>query len=409
MHNLSFNYIYSKPDSSMWFAQNALTLSKKAGYAKGEIRSMNDIGNTLNNSGNYSKALEILLEALQKAEELKDQNMQATTLGNISENYMGQGDYREAINYTFRSLAIDLANHDSLYLVIDYENLGDYYEKNNQADSALIYENQAYQLNLQVKNTDQMGSILNSLGNIQARLGNDDIALPLFRKSVVVDELVDNPTYASQSFFNIAKLYQRAGKQDSVFFYLKSSYAEGQKASYQQGMLNAAAMLVALYEKDSNDSTLKYLKLSVAIKDSLFSQGKVKQVQSLTFAEQLRQQEIEELKQTQAEDRKHNLQLAGIGAFIPLFFGIVLLLSRRKTKPRTIEFMGLLGLLLLFEFISLFIHPYIMKWTNNTPVFMLLILVAIAALLVPSHHKLQEWIKEKLAHKIKISPGAVSK
>ena len=60
----------------------------------------------------------------------------------------------------------------------------------------------------------------------------------------------------------------------------------------------------------------------------------------------------------------------------------------------------LIALLLLFEFISLFIHPYISEWEHHNPILMLLTLVAIAAVMVPLHHKLEDTIKEKLAHKI---------
>jgi len=59
-----------------------------------------------------------------------------------------------------------------------------------------------------------------------------------------------------------------------------------------------------------------------------------------------------------------------------------------------------IALLLLFEFISLFIHPYISQWEHNNPVLMLLTLVAIAAVMVPLHHKLENVVKEKWAHKI---------
>ena len=89
--------------------------------------------------------------------------------------------------------------------------------------------------------------------------------------------------------------------------------------------------------------------------------------------------------------------MVAIGAFIPVFLGLVLLISKRKVKPRTIQFMGLLGLLLLFEFISLFLHPYIEKWTHHTPIFMLLILVVLASILVPMHHRMEHWVKGKLA------------
>jgi hypothetical protein len=51
----------------------------------------------------------------------------------------------------------------------------------------------------------------------------------------------------------------------------------------------------------------------------------------------------------------------------------------------------------------LLIHPFIAKLTNHTPVLMLLILVGVAAALIPVHHKLEEWVKLKLAHKIRVS------
>ena len=399
MHDLAFNYLYSNPDSSAWYGQQALALSKKIEYERGVIRSMNDIGNTLVNTGGYSNAIEILLLALEKSETLQDENMKATSLGNISEAYSAQGDYKQAISYTLRSLVIDMANHDTVYLVFDYLNLGDYYEKANLADSALHYANQAYQLAIQAKQVDQLGGILITLGNIHSRLGNDDIALPYYRKAVLANQSLGNYTSLSRSYYSIAQLHIHGGHADSSFFYVKKAYEAALKISDKNEMLNAATQLASLYKTTNSDSTVKYLTLSIALKDSLFNQEKTRQVQSLTINEQLRQSKIEEEKVLAAEERNKNLQMAGIGAFIPLFFGIVLLVSKRKAKPKTIQFIGLLGLLLLFEFISLFLHPYIGKWTHHTPVLMLGILVGIAALLVPLHHKMGHWLKEKLVHK----------
>jgi Mn2+/Fe2+ NRAMP family transporter len=50
-----------------------------------------------------------------------------------------------------------------------------------------------------------------------------------------------------------------------------------------------------------------------------------------------------------------------------------------------------------FEFIVLFAHPYIGRWTNESQILMLLILAAIAIVLVPLHHGLEKWMKERLA------------
>lgn len=405
LHDISYNYLYTNADSAMWYAQNALTLSKRVGYTKGEIKSLTDVGNVLSNTSNFNGALQYSLKALQKAEQSGDVDIQSGVLNNIGVIYFNQSDYGQAIKYGFRSLDISLYTKNTRLLIINYLNLGEYFEKNGQADSALIYANRAYQLNLREANESDLWSIIYlNLGKIQARLNNDEIALPYYKKSVAMAILQDNRIDLSNAFFHIATLYQRAGKRDSTLLYLKNGYAAGQKGSYTEGMLKASTLLASIYEQNNSDSTLKYLKLSVAIKDSIFSQEKIKQVQGLTFSEQIRQQQIKELKLSQDEERKHNLQFAGIAAFIPVFFGVVLLLSKRKTKPAIVEYMSLLGLLLFFEFISLLIHPFIIKFTNHIPIFMLLILVGIASILVPAHHKLQKWVKEKLTHKNKTQP-----
>ena len=159
LHDLAIIYLYSNNDSSARFAQQALVLSRNINYTRGEIRSMNDIGNALSITGSYSSAIEIFLSALEKSENLKDERMKATSLGNLAEAYNEQGDFKQAIRYTTSSLAIDLANHDTLYTIIDYLNLSDYYVKVNMPDSALPYATQAYQLALKVNFIEQMPGI----------------------------------------------------------------------------------------------------------------------------------------------------------------------------------------------------------------------------------------------------------
>jgi len=58
-------------------------------------------------------------------------------------------------------------------------------------------------------------------------------------------------------------------------------------------------------------------------------------------------------------------------------------------------------LLAVFEFINLFIHPYLSRATNDSPVLMLLVLIAIGALLIPLHHKLEKWITNVMTEKNK--------
>ena len=70
-------------------------------------------------------------------------------------------------------------------------------------------------------------------------------------------------------------------------------------------------------------------------------------------------------------------------------------------NTKVIEFLGVTGLLVVFEFINLIIHPYLAHYTNDSPVAMLIVLVLIAMLLVPLHHKLEKWATTRLVEKNK--------
>jgi hypothetical protein len=67
------------------------------------------------------------------------------------------------------------------------------------------------------------------------------------------------------------------------------------------------------------------------------------------------------------------------------------------------------SLLLVFEFLNLVMHPYLETLTHHSPIWMLLALVAIAALLVPLHHRLEKWANSNLVAKNKAIRLAAAK
>ena len=102
------------------------------------------------------------------------------------------------------------------------------------------------------------------------------------------------------------------------------------------------------------------------------------------------------------EQRKQNIQYALLALGIITFIISFLLLSRRHiTNTKLIQFLGVVALLLVFEFLNLLLHPFLERITHHSPLLMLLALVCIAALLVPLHHKLEKWATHKLVEKNK--------
>ena len=102
------------------------------------------------------------------------------------------------------------------------------------------------------------------------------------------------------------------------------------------------------------------------------------------------------------EERQQNIQFALIAFSIITFVIIFLLLSRSFiTNTKMIEFLGVIALLIVFEFLNLLLHPFLERVTHHSPILMLLALVCIAALLVPLHHKVEHWATAKLVEKNK--------
>ena len=136
--------------------------------------------------------------------------------------------------------------------------------------------------------------------------------------------------------------------------------------------------------------------------DSLYNAKNVQQAQSLTFENDLHQQELAAERLRAEEQRKENIQYALIAFGIVTLIILYLLLSRSFiTNTKMIEFLGVIALLIVFEFLNLLLHPFLERITHHSPLWMLLGLVCIAALLVPLHHRLQKWATHKLVEKNK--------
>jgi tetratricopeptide (TPR) repeat protein len=397
-------YVYNRPDSSFILAKSALYLAKSINYEEGEARCYKQIGEALQEMGNYPGAMDAYLTHLRLSEKLDMQFSVAEALINIGLIYEDQAEYRQAINYTLKANTVidgiqdkKIENYDLTKDVI-LINAGYGYYLVNQLDSALDYEQQAYELALKIHNIDNMGDILQNLGLIQDRLNNKPLAITYLRMSVQSSENTSDSTTLTDTYMSIARFFNASKNTDSTIFYAKKALATAKASLYIKGVLDASNILSNIYGSTDKTLAYDYLKTATIAKDSLFNQEKVKQVQNLKFEEQVREQEIAELKTQQEEDRHYNLQLSLIALFIPVFFLVALLLSKTKVHYRVIEFMSVLAILFLFEFVTLLLHPLIGEFTNHTPIVEFLIFVCFAAIMVPMHHRLTHWLKERLSH-----------
>jgi hypothetical protein len=161
--------------------------------------------------------------------------------------------------------------------------------------------------------------------------------------------------------------------------------------------MNASLFLTQLYKaRNEIDSAFAQQQVYLQLKDSFDNSEKIRALQSLTIAEEMRQQQLAEEKLAEAKDRNKKLQLLLITAFIPGLFFLTVYITKKRVNRKLIQVLGILSLLFFFEYITLLIHPVVVQTANHAPVFELVIFVAIAAIMLPAHHKIEHWVTKKL-------------
>jgi tetratricopeptide (TPR) repeat protein len=398
LYNLSYYYQMYKPDSALLLAEEAYTLSEKNDFLTGESWALNQMAGAFNRLGNYPKALEYYIEQLKIEEKRTDPETIASIYMNIALVYNSEKDPDKALFYAYKADSIVKRNNLPVLSLYTLLNIGDIYEKSNKLDSASFYTAQCYIQAVKQKNDLITGTALNNLGNIYSKSGKLRQALNSYKNSVPYLEAMRDYNTLAECKLGLARVYEETGLDDSAYYYANESFQLASKNEFLKHALNASALLSRLYKKKGNlDSAFAYQETLLSLKDSIYSLEKIEQLQSLTIAEQLRQKQIAEIKLQENEDRRKKLQLLAIGIFIPICFFISVYLSRKKVHKKVIEFSGVVSLLLLFEYITLFIDPLVSEKAHHSPIVEIIIFVGIAAFITPTHHKIEELLIARLS------------
>jgi tetratricopeptide (TPR) repeat protein len=360
------------------------------------------IGYNYRGLGNTEKSLEYALKADAIARETGNEILRALTnniLGNINKDL---GNYPKALNHFHAEVEIGARLKYDIAQSMGFQNLGEVYLAMGRIDSALMYEQKDYELCMRIGFFNYFGYTLLTLGAIHGKLGNPALAIGYFDMAIQEGIKTKSSKQLSWAYTAKAQYFYNAKQIDSSLLYAKKAIATVNNTAFSNYSIKPAKILLDIYENSNSDSAIKYFKLYKAANDSLFSTKTIQQTQLMTFENEIKQQEIAAEKLQAEEQRKQNIQYALLALGIITFIILFLMLSRRHiTNTKLIQFLGVVALLLVFEFLNLLLHPFLERITHHSPVLMLLALVCIAALLVPLHHKLEKWATHKLVEKNK--------
>ncbi len=385
------------PENALLLANKSLALAKSIKYKEGQSRALGILANTFVNIGNYTRALQFNLQRLQFEEKNINPLNLASVLMNIGVVYVYQEEYRKALQYYYKSDSVIQVNNIQEYKFHIALSLGDLYDRLNIPDSAFGYFTKSINMAYGLNNGYFIGASMTGMGHTFLKQGKDSLSLVNYKSAINYLQVADDDDLLCEATLGLAKLYKKLNQIDSSVYYANTSLSIAEKGGFLPRHLDAAKFLTGLYKDTKNiDSAFYYLNYVKILNDTINSKSNIRESQILSSNEQLRQMEIEENKRLARKERFQQLQLLFIGIFIPGFFLITLILSRIRIHIRAIKILGILSLLLLFEYLTLLLHPFVAELTNHTPIYEMFIFVSIAAILIPGHHRIEHWLIHKL-------------
>ena len=324
--NLSWEYQWSYPDSALAYSLPGLQLAKKLHFEDGEFDNLTSLGMSLTLKGNYSKALETQLKATKIAERLNDHERVEDNLWFIGGVYQYSGDYRKALHYFNKMNRKNILSENSKILL---GMIGQCYFYLNNLDSAMFYIKKVYDYD--VRSSSHWSQVYYYMAAIYDKKGSFLPALDYYREGI---KLSVNKADSIDGYIWMATVFKNIGTEDSAVYYSKKAITEALSASFPSTVLEASKLLVDIYKsKHFTDSAFRYQELMLAAKDSLFSEEKVKQLQNISFNEQLRQQEIQQTEEQYKNRIKTYVLLGGITVLL-LLAGILYRNNRQKQKAK---------------------------------------------------------------------------
>jgi tetratricopeptide (TPR) repeat protein len=390
-------------DSALYFANEAYLIAKKIDNLFLQASTLRGSSYAYQISGNYAKALEIELKALKLYEEINDSLGIAYTNDNIGAIYDDLDEIQLSIDYqkkayflykklNYTSSKLETANH-----------IGYGYTLLNMPDSALPYFQEAYTIVTKGNQFDisiTLPFALFGLGKVNYQYGNYSIALPYYKKALELSKNAQfyvGEWYTFIIYTGMAEVFAKQGLTNEAITYYKKAIGISGKDKLTPGVYIA---LSNLYKNTDPAVAYKYLSTGMNLRDSLFTAKNKIIIQNITNGEKERQRILQEQIKIEQEERERNIQFMAIGICIISFIIIYLLISRTiLVKPRVIRLLGVIGLLITFEFINLLLHPFLERITHHSPFLMLICLATLASLIVPIHHWLEKWVTTKVVQK----------
>ena len=184
LNTLAANYFDTNPDSTIYYAQKGMELSRRINYKAGFADALVQTAHADYFKGKFNQAKQEFDEAILVYKKVNDDNGLSNCYMLYGRMYNYLANYSEALRYVNKALEIDKKLHNETYESDCYKNIGIIYYSEGQLSTALDYYYKALFLSIKLQNKVFMAADNNDIGVVLQGMELYPKALEYFRKSL---------------------------------------------------------------------------------------------------------------------------------------------------------------------------------------------------------------------------------
>ncbi len=269
----------------------------------------NDMAIIHERNGDTENALKLYQKSIAHAIEKKDSSKQIVGLGNIGSLHANNGNKEEAKEYFNRALAIGKQSKKADLLIWCHQIIGEMHFEENELTAATEHFTIAKNLGEQLNDKTSLSEIKISQSLIYLKQDKTELAILEGNEARSLAEEIGDFELLLWTNINLMEIYQKTQKTDQAIRIGQKGLELAKTYKYIEQEMVLSEELAQLYaEKENYEAAFNHHQFYLNLRDSLFSDEKIKYVSKLEKQYQTKQKESENV----LLKAKQNEQLATI-------------------------------------------------------------------------------------------------
>ncbi|GAB4033201.1 tetratricopeptide repeat-containing sensor histidine kinase [Spirosoma gilvum] len=249
----SIYYLTDRPQLALTYFQKALTTAESYKLTpRFRLGAVTNVEAAYEKLGQYSKAVDMGLQALRVQEQSAIQPRIPTIYGGIGNALRAMKKYREALSYYQQALTLNQAQKNTRGMAIIENNMGICYDKLKRYDQSVPVYKKALQHAREVKFDLLQADILVNIGLVLNVTGHSQEAIPYVEQSLAICRSQNHKGGMATAYFNLGRIYEDLKQYQPAEANMKKAMALATERGDKEQIANYTQALADLYGGQKN-------------------------------------------------------------------------------------------------------------------------------------------------------------